>query len=145
MATKTNPMTKDLPPKRQTDRHPHAHDAPEGEGPKGLVTKNGICQTWDDDLTQRLKELGDRYGKDDYDPVVAMAEMALDPTLEDRIRFNCHKEVAKYVRLKRQLEPTINIQQNVYHLPPAQRRERIETLTKMLDESRKVIEHDPTG
>lgn len=145
MATKTNPMTKDLPPKRKIDRPPHSHDAPEGEGPKGLMTKNGICQTWDDDLTQRLKEAAEKMGFDDYDPVVAMAEMALSGTVDDRIRFNCHKEVAKYVRLKRQLEPTINIQQNVYHLPPQQRRERIEVLTKMLGESRKVIDHDSTG
>lgn len=145
MATKTNPMTKDLPPKRQIDRAPHSHDAPDGEGPKGLMTKNGVCQTWDDDLTQRLKEAARNLGVDDYDPVVAMAEMALDPMIDDKIKFNCHKEVAKYVRLKRQLEPTINIQQNVFNLPPAQRRERIELLTKMIGDSRKVIDHDPTG
>jgi len=33
-----------------------------------------------------------------YDPVVAMAEMANDDSLDDSLRASCHKEVAKYCR-----------------------------------------------
>lgn len=141
MAKKTNPLTKDLPPKDHKARHPHKHDAPEGEV---LVTPNpSLCQTWDDDLAKRLEELGNAYGIDKYDPVVAMAEMALSGGVDDRTRFNCHKEVAKYVRLKRQLEPTIHIEQNVYHLQPEQRRARIIELQDQIEATRgKVIEHD---
>jgi len=32
-----------------------------------------------------------------YHPVVAMAEMAHESGIEDGIRLNCHKEIAKYV------------------------------------------------
>ena len=140
-----NPPTKQLPSKSADIRHPHKHDAPEGEMPITVSPTHGagqLCQTWDDDLAERLEKLGNAYHIDKYDPVVAMAEMAMDVTLDDKLRFNCHKEVAKFVRLKRQIEPTINIQQNVYELPAPQRRARIEELTQMIADSRKVIEHD---
>lgn len=32
-----------------------------------------------------------------YHPVVAMAEMAHESNIEDRIKFDCHKEIAKYI------------------------------------------------
>ena len=126
-----------LPKKNVNDRPPHVNDAPEGQ-----TTERDFCQTWDPGLTERLKQMAAEEGVDDYDPVVAMAKMALDVTMDDRIRFNCHKEVAKYVHLKRQLEPVINIQQNIYELPPAQRRERIEELQLQIADTRKVLEHD---
>lgn len=46
-----------------------------------------------------LDELGRRYPG--YDPVVAMAEIAQDDTVEMRIRVQCHSEVASYVHSKR--------------------------------------------
>lgn len=33
-----------------------------------------------------------------YDPVVSMAEIANDPSVDLQHRITCHKEVAKYVR-----------------------------------------------
>ena len=137
MAKKTKKLG--LPAKSKDKRAPHVHDAKKGTLP---INDPGVCQTWDDDLVKRLVELGKKYQIDEYAPVVAMAEMAMDPLLDERLRFNCHKEVAKYVRLKRQIEPTINIQQNVYELPPEQRRMRIDELTKMIADTHKVIEHD---
>lgn len=32
-----------------------------------------------------------------YHPVIAMAKMAHDETTEDNIKFNCHKEIARYI------------------------------------------------
>lgn len=42
-----------------------------------------------------LTMLQDRYPN--YHPLMAMAELANDEKTEDGIRFNCHKEIAKYV------------------------------------------------
>ncbi len=106
-----------------------------------MVPVPTVTQTWDDELAKRLVKAGEALGVDKYDPVVAMAEMAMDDDVDDRIRFNCHKEVAKYVRLKRQLEPTIINQQNNYILPPAQRRRRIGELQEALA-GVTVIEHE---
>jgi len=32
-----------------------------------------------------------------YHPLLAMAEMAHDTNVEDSVKFNCHKELARYV------------------------------------------------
>jgi len=32
-----------------------------------------------------------------YHPLIAMAEMAHDNSVEDGIKLNCHKEIAKYI------------------------------------------------
>ena len=32
-----------------------------------------------------------------YHPVIAMAKMAHETNVEDNIRFNCHKEIARYI------------------------------------------------
>lgn len=42
-----------------------------------------------------LKMLHERYPN--YHPLIAMAELAHNEKTEDGIRFNCHKEIAKYV------------------------------------------------
>ena len=122
-----DPVQQILPPKQKKDRHPQVTELG-GTNPFGTDV-----QCWDQDLADRLKAAGAKMGVDDYDPVVALAEMGLDSMVEDSIRFKCHQEVAKYVRLKRQIEPTIAIQQNVYNLPPEKRRERIQELTQRLN------------
>lgn len=37
----------------------------------------------------------------DYDPLVAMVRLANDPTKDDQLRFNAHKEIAQYMYPKR--------------------------------------------
>ena len=111
-------------------RAPHTSDVP-----CRMVPGPDTTQTWDAELAERLIKAGEAHGIDQYDPVVAMAEMAMDPNTDERIKFNCHKEVAKYVRLKRQVEPVIGDTINVYNMPPQQRRRRIEELTLALAET----------
>jgi len=120
-------IKKSLPKPKSKDRHPQVTEV---GGPNPFGTQ---VQCWDDDLAKRLKEMGRRYGVDDYDPVVALAEMALQDDLDDHLKFKCHQEVAKFVRLKRQIEPVVKIEQNTYNLPPEQRRERIKELTLRLN------------
>ena len=42
-----------------------------------------------------LKMLQDRHPE--YHPLLAMAELAHDKNVEDGIKLNCHKEIAKYI------------------------------------------------
>lgn len=42
------------------------------------------------DLLAYCKSIG-------YDPVTAMADMAVDPNVPERIQLVCHKEVARYI------------------------------------------------
>ena len=108
-----------------------------------MVPDPTVTQTWDNELAQRLIQAGEAMGIDKDDPVVAMAEMAMDPVVDERIRFNCHKEVAKYVRLKRQVEPVINQTLNVYNMPAGQRRARIAELTDALAQENTVTDLEP--
>ena len=74
-------------------------------------------------LQKRVNELG----HEDYDPVIAMAEIALNDEYPIKLRFKAHAEVAQYVRTKcRQpaTQETVAVQ-----LSPDARRRRIRELT----------------
>lgn len=129
MATKAAPKAAVKPVSAY--RAPHTADVPTVNTTKTSDSRPN-AQTWDPALQRRLVEIGKKYGINEYDPVVAMAEMAMLKETDERVKFMCHKEVAKYVRLKRQMEPIVNIQQNVYQLAPAQRNDRIEELRGMI-------------
>ena len=119
---------------KASQRHPHVADAP-NTMLVPTVDDGPVAQTWDDSLFKRLVEVGKKYGVDEYDPVIAMAEMALDPLTDEAIKFRAHAEVAKYVRLKRQLEPIVQ-QTNITinNMPPEKRDRRIEELTALLND-----------
>ena len=136
--TTSDPVKAVMPAPDSHQRAPHTADEP-----CLMVPDPAVTQTWDNELAQRLIEAGEAMGVDKYDPVVAMAVMALDPVVDERIRFNCHKEVAKYVRLKRQVEPVINQTLNVYNMPAEQRRARITELTDALAQATTVTDLEP--
>jgi len=73
-----------------------------------------------------MKELG----HEDYDPVVAMAEIGLNENNPIEIRFRAHAEVAQYVRTKcRSLAVSQTVTHNTEQLSPEARRRRIKELS----------------
>ena len=51
-----------------------------------------------------------------YDPVVAMAKIANDPSQDETLRVQCHKEVAQYIHAKRkaiEVEADVNLDAEV--------------------------------
>lgn len=72
---------------------------PPGAGrPKGRANNRTIT------LIEKVKEAVAKStdGKvKDYDPVVAMAEMANDPAMDDLTRANCHRNVSRYIHAER--------------------------------------------
>jgi hypothetical protein len=97
----------------------------EGAGrPKG--SRNAYNREMERLLKDRMKELG----HDDYDPVVCMAEIALDTSNPVELRFKAHAEVAQYVRSKKL---TADIPETVaITLSTDQRRSRIKELSESL-------------
>lgn len=49
-----------------------------------------------------LSEVAEMLHKEfpDYDPIMAMAKIARDETIDLQLRITCHKEVAQYIRPK---------------------------------------------
>ena len=72
---------------------------------KGFKTGGRIKGTPNRDKQALRERLSSLYP--DYDPILAMVEMANDNTLEPSMRLDCHKTIANYIHPKmRSLEVT---------------------------------------
>lgn len=128
-----DPVKAQLPRPKAKDRAPHTTEI---IAPVSVEDGTALIQSWDQDLADRLKALGEEMGIDDYDPVVEIARMAMSDNVEDHIKLKAHSIVAQYVRLKRQIEEqrghgniTVN---NYYTMPTDQRQRRIAELQMAL-------------
>ncbi len=82
-------------------------------------------------LKTRMRELG----HDDYDPVVSMAEIGMDPSVSIDLRFKAHAEVAQYVRAKkRSNDLEVKEQQTAVTISPEKRGARIKELLARLED-----------
>lgn len=99
----------------------------EGAGrPKGA--RNRYNATMEQLLQERLKELG----HENYDPVIAMAEIALNEEYPIELRFKAHAEVAQYVRTKcRAAIISHKGNQMTEQLSPEARRQKIRKLSQV--------------
>ena len=82
-------------------------------------------------VAELLQKRVDELGQENYDPVIAMAEIALNDKYPIELRFKAHAEVAQYVRTKcRQpvAQETVSIE-----LSPEARRQRIKELVGAID------------
>ena len=97
----------------------------EGAGrPKG--SRNSYNVAKEELLQTRMDELG----RENYDPVVAKAEIALNEDNPLELRFRAHAEIAQYVRTKcRSLVVPQTVTDNAEQLSPEVRRRRIKELS----------------
>ncbi|MDB2410538.1 hypothetical protein N9W57_07955 [Pseudomonadales bacterium] len=65
---------------------------------KGFKTGGRIKGTPNRDKQALRERLSSLYP--DYDPILAMVEMANDNTLEPSMRLDCHKTIANYIHPK---------------------------------------------
>ncbi len=77
-------------------------------------------------LQTRINELG----HENYDPVIAMAEIALNDEYPIELRFKAHAEVAQYVRTKCHQPVAQEIVE--LRLSPEARRQRIKELARVV-------------
>lgn len=98
----------------------------EGAGrPKGA--RNHYNAAVEELLQKRLKELG----HENYDPVIAMAEIALNEEHPIELRFKAHAEVAQYVRTKcRSMSVSQTVTHKTEQLSAEARRRRIKELSE---------------
>ena len=104
-----------------------------GRGGKreGAGRPKGSRNTYNVAMEELLQEHMTEIGREDYDPVVAMAEIALNEENPIELRFRAHAEVAKYVRTKcRSLPASRTISPNREQLSPKARKRRMAELSE---------------
>ena len=67
---------------------------------KGTKTGGRKAGTPNKDKAELLQQIRDHIGDQDYHPVFAMAEIAVDEKMGNDMRFSAHREVAQYVAPK---------------------------------------------
>ena len=90
-------------------------------------------------MEKLLQERMDELGHENYDPVIAMAEIALNDDHPIELRFRAHAEVAQYVRTKCRA-PAVS-QTNTHNpgrLSPGARKRRIKVLAEACGYSQKA-------
>lgn len=67
---------------------------------KGTKTGGRKAGTPNKDKAELLQQIRDHIGDQEYHPVFAMAEIAVDEEMGNDMRFSAHREVAQYVAPK---------------------------------------------
>ncbi len=107
-----------------------------GRGGKreGAGRPKGSRNTYNVAMEELLQEHMAETGHENYDPVVAMAEIALNEDNPIELRFRAHAEVAQYVRTKcRSLAVSQTVTHHAEQLSPEARRRRIKELSEACD------------
>ena len=98
---------------------------------EGAGRPKGSRNRYNAEMEKLLQAHMDELGHENYDPVIAMAEIALNEENPIDLRFKAHAEVAQYIRTKcRSLVVTQSTNNNAEQQPQEARSHRIKELSK---------------
>ena len=104
--------------------------------PKGSRNRHNLA------MEQLLQERMVELGHTNYDPVVCLAEIALDQNNSVEIRVKAHAEVAQYLRAKRRASTSVtSMPSNPLQMSPDAISRRIKELSELLGENAGAIIH----